>query len=175
MLFRLKRQIILIALFLLLISSVSNYKETQTDRYELYWLAMNIYHEASNQSKLGKIAVGVVTLNRLNRQEYSNTIEGVVKQRKQFSWYNVRKDHTPRDKKTWEECLEIANSLLTIKEKSAIMITLEGVTHYHAKYVKPVWSKSLAKVTQIGDHIFYRKKSIHDRRDRAKDHNIERV
>lgn len=157
--FSVKRLIILTTLFFLLITSVSNYKEIQTNRYELYWLAMNIYHEAGNQSKIGKIAVGVVTLNRLKREEYPKTIEGVVKQRKQFSWYNVRKDHTPRDEKTWKECVEIADNLLTIKEKSDIMITLEGVTHYHAKYVKPIWSKSLVKVTQIGDHIFYRKKS----------------
>jgi len=29
-------------------------------------------------------------------------------------------------------------------------------THYHADYVHPWWSPTLAKITQIGAHIFYR-------------------
>ena len=29
-------------------------------------------------------------------------------------------------------------------------------THYHADYVHPWWSPTLAKITQVGAHIFYR-------------------
>ena len=64
------------------------------DRFEeLYCLANNIYFESRNQPKLGQIAVGQVTMNRVNSPKFPNTVCGVVKQggekrnRCQFSWY----------------------------------------------------------------------------------------
>ena len=33
-------------------------------------------------------------------------------------------------------------------------------THYHADYVHPWWSPTLAKITQVGAHIFYRWKGV---------------
>ena len=34
----------------------------------------------------------------------------------------------------------------------------EGSTHYHATYVDPYWTndRGMAKITQVGSHIFYR-------------------
>lgn len=124
----------------------------------LHWLALNIYYESGNQPALGKIAVGVVTLNRIRDPRFSDTIEEVVKEHKQFSWYKPNKTYSPKDPKTWSECLEISKMLLKIDENHAIMRMFEGVTHFHASYVKPEWRKSMTKVTQIGDHIFYKTK-----------------
>lgn len=133
---------------------------------DLYWLAMNIYHEAGNQSMQGKLAVGVVTLNRMNHETlFASTIEDVVKERKQFSWYNnVREVKTPAASRAWNESLYAAKTLLTTDENSDIVSLLSGVTHYHATYIKPRWSKSLEKVTKIGDHIFYRIKRKDERK-----------
>ncbi len=47
---------------------------------DLKWLALNIYHEARGESIDGMIAVGVVTMNRVNSNLYPNSIEQVVKQ-----------------------------------------------------------------------------------------------
>ena len=31
-----------------------------------------------------------------------------------------------------------------------------SATHYHAQYVSPYWAPTLVKMTQVGQHIFYR-------------------
>ena len=57
----------------------------------LMCMALNIYHEAKNQSMLGQIAVGQVVMNRVEDRRFPNTVCEVVKQRKrgvcQFSWF----------------------------------------------------------------------------------------
>ena len=57
---------------------------------ELTCLAENIYHEAAGESLAGKMAVGLVTLNRVRSGKFAKTVCGVVNQRVggscQFSW-----------------------------------------------------------------------------------------
>lgn len=123
---------------------------------DVYWLAINIYHEARNEPLIGQIAVGVVTLNRVFDERYPNTIKEVVTEYKQFSWYNKRVVPPPNNKKAWEECQKIARFLLTQGYESDIVGVLEGATHFHAIYVKPRWAKTKTLVARIGNHIFYR-------------------
>lgn len=52
---------------------------------ELKMLSTIIFCEAGNQSKAGKIAVGIVVMNRKKASAFPNSIEGVLKQRGQFS------------------------------------------------------------------------------------------
>ena len=66
-------------------------------------LARNIYFESANQSQLGKLAVGLVVMNRVRSDRYPNTICGVVNQRNQFSWVNNGKSNTPNNDWAWEE------------------------------------------------------------------------
>jgi spore germination cell wall hydrolase CwlJ-like protein len=128
----------------------------EASKIETYWLAMNIYYEAGNQPYLGKVAVGVVTLNRKHDLRWPKTIREVVTQPAQFSWYNPEAERAPKDKARWEECYQIAKLLLTKTPDNVIIKLLEGATFFHAVYVKPDWSRNLDKVVQIGDHIFYR-------------------
>ena len=54
---------------------------TAADRFEeLYCLSKNIYFESRNQPTLGQIAVGQVTMNRVNSPRFPNTVCGVVRQ-----------------------------------------------------------------------------------------------
>jgi N-acetylmuramoyl-L-alanine amidase len=128
---------------------------------DILWMAVNIYYEARNQSSIGKIAVGVVTRNRKNQNNQA-TIRDVVTEPKQFSWYNqylkTGKIRMPKQSETWNECLKIAEYVLLLKEESDIIKLLEGATYYHTTKVYPNWRRSLIKVVQIDDHIFYRKK-----------------
>lgn len=48
---------------------------------DLDCLARNIYHEAGGESIEGKVAVGLVTINRSNSGRFPDTICGVVNQR----------------------------------------------------------------------------------------------
>lgn len=128
------------------------------DHNDLRWLALNIYYEAGNQPALGKIAVGVVTLNRVGHELFPDTVESVVKQHKQFSWYNTKKAVVPKTNDAWIESVNIARYVLKLPKNHAIIEQFDGITHFHATYVRPKWKNSMIKVTQIGDHIFYRMK-----------------
>jgi N-acetylmuramoyl-L-alanine amidase len=57
---------------------------SQVNTRDLDCLAKNIYYEAGSESLEGKVAVGIVTLNRVNDGRFSSTICGVVNQRTEF-------------------------------------------------------------------------------------------
>jgi len=133
-------------------------------------LALNIYHEARNQPVVGQVAVGQVTLNRVNDSRFPDNICEVVMQGPhkkswkdktkmipvrnlcQFSWYCDGKSDTIRDIKTYRKIYRLA--IILIAEWS-IDIT-DGATHYHADYVTPEWAKTKTRTAKIEDHIFYR-------------------
>lgn len=124
---------------------------------DVYWLSLNIYHESGNQSILGKIAVGMVTLNRVKDSRFGDTIENVIKEYKQFSWYNPKKKiYIPKNEKMWNESVYVAKLILNLDNNHAIIKMFDGITHFHNLSVEPEWIKSMIKVTQIGDHIFYK-------------------
>jgi N-acetylmuramoyl-L-alanine amidase len=128
-----------------------------SSKSDLYWMAMNIYHEAGNQPLIGKIAVGVVTLNRLKDKRYPKNIRDVVTEPFQFSWYNTKEANTPpANNGRWRESYEVARLLLTKAIGSDIIKLLEGATHFHAIDVKPAWISKVHRIAQIEGHIFYR-------------------
>jgi len=132
----------------------------------LVCLALNVYHEAKNQSFLGQVAVAQVVMNRVKDERYPNTVCEVVKQgqtykwkpslpiknRCQFSWYCDGKSDTPKETKAWEDAMHVANGVYN----QHLSELVEGATHYHADYVNPSWAETKTYVTRIDDHIFYR-------------------
>ena len=130
-------------------------------------MALNIYHEAKNQSMLGQIAVGQVVMNRVEDSRFPDNVCDVVMQavtykgtdkpvlhKCQFSWYcDGKKDEPNFESKTWSLALEHASIMLT---KTIVLDVTEGATHYHATYVRPAWAKTKTRTTRIDRHIFYR-------------------
>lgn len=131
-------------------------------------LAENIYFEAAHEPEAGKIAVAMVTLNRLTTGNYADSVCGVVYQRTknvenkticQFSWTCQAKEMSNR--------LTIRRTLLynDIRDLSIRVYmnykkmedVTSGATYYHADYVNPGWN--LSKTTKIGRHIFYKKQT----------------
>ena len=133
----------------------------------LMCMAVNIYHEAGNQSMIGQMAVGQVVLNRVEDSRFPDTVCEVVKEavtyknsnkpvrwKCQFTWFcDGKKDEPNFESKTWSAALENASILLT---KTIVLDVTEGATHYHATYVRPEWAKTKTKTTRIDRHIFYR-------------------
>ena len=135
-------------------------------------LALNVYHEAKNQSFIGQVAVAQVVMNRVKDNRYPNNICDVVKQgltykwkpslpiknRCQFSWYCDGKNDDVKNKRAYRESDKIA--FLAIESYNAIktkgLDITEGARYYHTYAVSPRWSKTFPKVGRIGDHIFYR-------------------
>ena len=135
---------------------------------DYHCLASNIYWESRNQSLGGKMAVAQVVMNRVDNKRFPDTICGVVKQTKyypsggidlhdcQFSWYcdGLIDEPLRNEKHIYEEVFYLAVNMI---EQDSIDIT-EGATHYHSNKVHPYWADSLQRMTQIDDHIFYKKK-----------------
>ena len=133
----------------------------------LICLALNVYHEAKNQSFIGQVAVAQVVMNRVKDSRYPNNVCDVVKQgltykwkpslpiknRCQFSWYCDGKKDEPEGDAAWDESVYLA--LLIYSEEFTIDVT-EGALWYHATYVSPSWAEHYEKTVRINEHIFYR-------------------
>ncbi len=130
-------------------------------------MALNMYHEAKNQSMLGQLAVGQVVMNRVEDKRFPDNVCDVVTEavtykgtdkpvlhKCQFSWYcDGQKDEPDFDSKEWWDAKEYASIVLS---GTIILDVTEGATHYHATYVRPAWAKTKTKTTRIDRHIFYR-------------------
>lgn len=142
---------------------------TFTDE-EVTWLAKNVYFEARNQPHAGRMAVALVTLNRVFDPRFPNTIRGVVTQgvhrkswrseemipvrnRCHFSWYCDGKADKVHDWASFNTIKESVSFLLT---SPLVWDITDGATHYHADYVSPEWAETKTKTVEIEDHIFYR-------------------
>lgn len=135
--------------------------EKPVDNRELQCLAKNIYYEAKGEPKEGKIAVGLVTMNRVEDRRFPNTVCGVVNQRTrsvcQFSWrcHNVRAPDM--NSESWRESHRIAEALLTLPNiYNGLKQKYNDAIYFHAVYVRPSWSRTKQRVAQVGAHLFYR-------------------
>ena len=102
----------------------------------------------------GKIAVAEVIVNRAYHPKWPDTICGVVKQYKQFSFYwDGRPEHIDFDKE--RGVIEEIQYVVEMAEKGMLPQITFGATCYHAVDVTPTWSDKYRKTVQIGNHIFY--------------------
>ena len=135
---------------------------------DVFCLAKNIYFEAGNQPEAGRLAVGLVTLNRVDMKQYPDTVCEVVEQgptminwkgnvlpirnKCQFSWFCDGKSDFPEDSKTFEECLIIARLLI----EDVVYDFTDSSSHYHNDTVHPYWADHLKRTVTIDNHIFYK-------------------
>lgn len=109
-------------------------------------LTRNVYHEARGEPFQGKVAVALVTLNRVDHPQYPDDVCAVVYQKHQFSW---TKNYTKVtiNQKQWEESKEAALHALLNRDYSF------KATHFHNASVKPSWK--LKRIAKIANHYFY--------------------
>lgn len=122
----------------------------------------NIYHEARNQSPMGQVMVGIVTIMRTKMVEFPNSICGVVYQQAQFSWTLAKKKPKPDllnpiESQAWWFTGLVAKHLLV--NRNSLDKNYANLAYYHSVGVKPYWSKAkeIKKEFIVGDHIFYSK------------------
>lgn len=121
-------------------------------------LTAAIYYEAAQESDQGKRGVAQVVLNRARHPAFPNTICGVVYQGSerrtgcQFTFTCDGSLARRPSREGWDAARRIALGALS----GAVEPSVGMATHYHADYVVPYWASSLAKITQVGHHIFYR-------------------
>lgn len=123
------------------------------EELDRFCLAKNIYHEARSEDLLGQLAVAQVTLNRVESDNYPDTICEVVMQPWQFSWANRHKDRWTKPKgRLWEASKALANQFL---DNGMRVDGLQTALFYHADYVDPKWRDDEYFVAQVGAHLFY--------------------
>jgi spore germination cell wall hydrolase CwlJ-like protein len=130
---------------------------TAEARTQVDCLAENIYYEAGHEPRDGKIAVAMVTLNRVQDPQFPKDICSVVKQKTkstcQFSWF-CEHDKRIRSNSAYLQAREIALLVYANYEKMHDMTS--GALFYHADYVNPRWK--LERTAVIGRHIFYKQR-----------------
>jgi len=137
---------------------------TEADRRRaLRCLSQAVYYEAALESTEGQEAVAQVVLNRVRDPNYPNSVCGVVFQGAerntgcQFSFTCDGALSQAPVAWAWNRATKVAERALA----GHVATRVGTATHYHADYVHPWWSPTLAKIDQIGAHIFYRWKGVY--------------
>ena len=126
-------------------------------RRALLCLTQAVYYEAGFEPVEGRRAVAQVVLNRMRHPAFPKSVCGVVYQGAgsgvcQFTFVCDGALYRAPARDAWLRAEDIARQALA----GYVETSVGEATHYHADYVAPRWAPLLAKVSQIGQHIFYR-------------------
>ncbi|THD81304.1 MAG: cell wall hydrolase [Phenylobacterium sp.] len=124
----------------------------------VHCLAQAIYYEAAREPLKGQEAVAQVVLNRVRHPAYPKSVCGVVYQGAslatgcQFTFTCNGALRGSPEPALWSRAVTVARQALS----GFVDRDVGSATHYHAAYVAPYWAPTLVKMTQVGQHIFYR-------------------
>ncbi|CAN7602425.1 cell wall hydrolase [Phenylobacterium sp. LjRoot225] len=124
----------------------------------LQCLSQAVYYEAARESRKGQEAVAQVVLNRVRHPAYPKSVCGVVYQGAakstgcQFTFTCDGALRWRPEPALWSRAQQVARRALA----GFVDRDVGSATHYHAAYVAPYWAPTLVKMTQVGQHIFYR-------------------
>lgn len=124
---------------------------------DLDCLTQAIYYEARNESESGQAAVAEVVMNRVRHPAYPDRVCAVVYQRNsrtcQFTFTcDGSIGRSAVRPAAWARAQRIARDVLDGRHAGQLPTSS---VNYHANYVSPSWGQRLARVRQIGAHIFY--------------------
>lgn len=124
-------------------------------RAEIECLAKNIYFESRGEPLAGKIAVGLVTLNRAREASFPDTVCGVVSQRHQFSWMWDKIPDKIAQPDVYDEIYTLSELLYDqYHVNKRFPDIVDGATHFHTGAVNPQW-RGKKLVVKIGNHAFF--------------------
>jgi len=120
---------------------------------ELRCLAGAVYFEARGEPLAGQLAVAQVIVNRTEDGRFPRSYCGVVRQKGQFSFMRGQEMPQIRDRSAaWERAVAIAQ----IAHHDLWESEAGEAVFFHARYVRPGWSRTKTRLAQIDTHIFYR-------------------
>jgi hypothetical protein len=118
-------------------------------------LTAAVYYEARSEPDAGQRAVAQVVLNRVRDRAFPASVCGVVYQRTatvcQFSFACDGSMNRSRDYAAWARARAVAEAAYG----GEVYAPVGGSTHFHTAAISPWWAPSLARVGQIGAHVFY--------------------
>jgi len=116
-------------------------------------LAGAVYFESRGEPLAGQLAVAQVVINRADDNRFPASYCGVVYQRAQFSFVkNGRMPNIRASSNAWQRAKAIAQ----IAHEGMWDSEAEDAVYFHAKYVRPSWSRRKTRTAQIDTHVFYR-------------------
>ena len=120
----------------------------------LFWLVLNVYHEARSEDFIGKKAVAHVVLNR--RDVRGLSIKEVIKQPYQFSWTHQIKNPIPKDLDSFLICWQAVEFAINEYDFT------RGATYYHLETIRPEWvyDNDMIYIGKFGTHMFYKKQKV---------------
>ncbi|MDP1988073.1 cell wall hydrolase [Phenylobacterium sp.] len=124
---------------------------------EVECLTQAVYYEARGETPAGQAAVAQVVINRARHPAFPKTVCGVVFQGAnsrvcQFSFACNGVMRRPVEPAAWRRAERVANRALS----GEVMADVGHATHFHTTAVAPAWGPRLTRVTQVGQHVFYR-------------------
>lgn len=120
---------------------------------QLRCLAGAVYFESRGEELAGQLAVAQVVINRSEDGRWPASYCGVVHQRAQFSFVkNGRMPTINTRSAAWKRAKAIAR----IAHDGLWESEVGNATYFHAKYVRPSWTKRKTRLAQIDTHVFYR-------------------
>jgi spore germination cell wall hydrolase CwlJ-like protein len=125
---------------------------------DLDCLTQAAYYEARGEGRDGMRAVTQVVLNRVRHPAFPNSVCGVVFQgagRRVGCQFSFTCDGSMRgrvNRAAWDRARQVASSALS----GSVYANVGNATHFHTTGVSPSWRNSLVRVSQVGDHLFYR-------------------
>ena len=126
-------------------------------------LAQVMYYEARGEGEQGERAVAEVVFDRLAQGTHGGTLcdvifEGAGKTFCQFTFACDGSMRAVKEPEAWRTAQVLAARLM-VGELSQ-MDDIKGATNYHATYVHPYWASRFEKIAKIGNHIFYKAKTL---------------
>ncbi|MFC5372275.1 cell wall hydrolase [Brevundimonas faecalis] len=125
---------------------------------DLDCLTRAAYYEARGEGVDGMRAVAQVVLNRVRHPAFPKTVCAVVYQGSnrnvgcQFSFTCNGAMRGAVNRTAWDRARDVASRALS----GQVFAPVGNATHFHTTAVSPAWRSSLIRVTQVGDHMFYR-------------------
>lgn len=125
---------------------------------DLECLTQAVYYEARGEGRDGMRAVAQVVLNRVRHPAFPKSICGVVFQgagRRTGCQFSFTCDGSMRgrvNRAAWNRARQIAEAALS----GSVYAGVGNATHFHTTAVSPQWRGALVRVSQVGDHLFYR-------------------
>lgn len=121
-------------------------------------LQRTVYLEAANQGVEGMTAVANVVMNRLQDDNFPDSVCAVVKQSIVKSGHKVCQFtsqctyHSIHHNEAWKQAGIIARQAIN----GSLQSIVQDAKFFHASYMLPTWASQYEQVATIGGQVFYR-------------------
>jgi spore germination cell wall hydrolase CwlJ-like protein len=140
-------------IILILAALAAHNHQVQTEKAEVTCMTEALYYEARGEGQNGQEAVGEVILQRVRSGAHPNTICGVVREPRQFSFLTDGSTLRPIDPDAWQSAKDLARRIV---RGDVVTSLTRRALFYHQVDVQPAWASEMVRTVKIGNHIFYR-------------------